>query len=307
MYRGVPSTVPVRVIVDRAGEGTLPVAEELALRQRRGERPAVDRDEGPAATRRGVEGARQDLLAGAALPADHHRDPRRRHRRDPLEVGGEGGEQRRRPGHRLVGAGQVRADPARRAHGEEGLPDLQEVALVERRAVHARAVQQRAVLRAGVVELPAARAPHEPSVDGGHPRIVHPEDAAVAPGLERQPFPAADLHLGDAREGQPRRRRLRIVGAEREEEVQRLGLGALPLVHDRRKRPRPHATVLAQPRPGVEPRGAPAMWRARAACARSSRPRAQPAQRRLAPVDLRGEHVQPRAPATPPATGGRWA
>src|SRR5256886_13194337 len=58
----------------RAGERALLVAEQLRLEQRLGERGAVDRDERAAAPRRArVDGAGDELLAGAALALDEHR------------------------------------------------------------------------------------------------------------------------------------------------------------------------------------------------------------------------------------------
>ncbi len=60
-------------VPDRAGEGALGVAEELALEQRVGERGAVDGDEGSLAPVRGVvDRAGDQLLAGPGLAADQH-------------------------------------------------------------------------------------------------------------------------------------------------------------------------------------------------------------------------------------------
>ena len=54
----------------RAGEGAAPVAEELALEQRVGQRGAVLRDEALVLARaRVVDGARDQVLAGAGLAA----------------------------------------------------------------------------------------------------------------------------------------------------------------------------------------------------------------------------------------------
>ena len=56
-----------------AGEGAALVPEELALEQVRRQRRAVDLDERPVAPRRSlVNGARDQLLADAALAADEH-------------------------------------------------------------------------------------------------------------------------------------------------------------------------------------------------------------------------------------------
>ena len=70
---------------DRAGERALDVAEELGFEQRFGERAAVDRHERPArAVAVLMNGARDQLLAGAALADDQHRRIGRRGVRDLL-------------------------------------------------------------------------------------------------------------------------------------------------------------------------------------------------------------------------------
>src|SRR5262249_35761723 len=59
--------------LERAGEGALLVAEDLALEERLGDRRAVDGHEGPRAPRRAlVDGPRGELLAGAALAQEEH-------------------------------------------------------------------------------------------------------------------------------------------------------------------------------------------------------------------------------------------
>src|SRR6202012_3314360 len=61
------------------GERALVVAEQLALEQLGRDRRAVDRDERPAgALAGGVDRARHQLLAGAALAGDQDRRQRRR-------------------------------------------------------------------------------------------------------------------------------------------------------------------------------------------------------------------------------------
>ena len=86
-----------------AGEAAAFVAEQLAFEQRRRNGAAVDRHEGtvpPAAER--VNGARHDVLAGAALAADQHAGARRRDAADQLEgpphVGRAADEQAEAPG-----------------------------------------------------------------------------------------------------------------------------------------------------------------------------------------------------------------
>ena len=65
---------------DRAGERALLVAEQLGLEHLARQGAAVDRHEGPLGARRAlVDGARHQLLAGAALAEDQHRRVGRRH------------------------------------------------------------------------------------------------------------------------------------------------------------------------------------------------------------------------------------
>ena len=64
---------PSRAARGGAREGAALVAEELALKQRRRQRGQVDRDERRRAARRVVvDGARDELLAGAGLAGDQH-------------------------------------------------------------------------------------------------------------------------------------------------------------------------------------------------------------------------------------------
>ncbi len=57
----------------RAGEGALLVAEQLGLEEGVGDRGEIDRHEGLVASRAlVVDGARHQLLAGAALRGDEH-------------------------------------------------------------------------------------------------------------------------------------------------------------------------------------------------------------------------------------------
>ena len=64
---------PAELLLDRAGERALLVAEQLALEQRLGQRAAVDLDERAVrALAEPVDRARDQLLAGAALAGDEH-------------------------------------------------------------------------------------------------------------------------------------------------------------------------------------------------------------------------------------------
>src|SRR5207245_10801672 len=65
----LPGLPPVR-----SGEGSLFVAEQLRLEKFRRDRRAIDLDEGAIAAPRGrVDGAGDEILADAALPAEQHR------------------------------------------------------------------------------------------------------------------------------------------------------------------------------------------------------------------------------------------
>ncbi len=67
------------VLLGRAGEGALLVAEQDRLHEIVGDRAAIDRDEGLGApVALAVDGARDQLLADAGLALDQHRDVRRR-------------------------------------------------------------------------------------------------------------------------------------------------------------------------------------------------------------------------------------
>src|SRR5262249_5635265 len=96
---------------DRAGEGTLLVAEELRLRERLRQRGGGDGHEGAVATPApGVDGLRDQILARAALPQD---EDRRVARSDALDVARQGLHRRARAD-----------DPAERCRRLDGLPEL---------------------------------------------------------------------------------------------------------------------------------------------------------------------------------------
>src|SRR5262249_12294277 len=84
---------------DGAGEGALLVAEQLALDQAGRQGGAVDLDEGAVlATARRVDGAGDQLLAGARLAGEQHRGVGRRY----AAHGVEDGQQRRAAADDLV-------------------------------------------------------------------------------------------------------------------------------------------------------------------------------------------------------------
>ncbi|EDT38258.1 hypothetical protein BamMEX5DRAFT_5957 [Burkholderia ambifaria MEX-5] len=77
---------PARLAVDRAGERTALVAEQLAFDQCFRKCPAVDSDERPVvALAQRMHEARDQLLAGAALAGDEHRRIARRDELDAFE------------------------------------------------------------------------------------------------------------------------------------------------------------------------------------------------------------------------------
>src|SRR6185436_5637236 len=79
------------LLAGRSREGSLLVAEELALDQRLGQRRAVEGDERSLAARRHrVDDARHQALAGAALAADQDRRAALRHALDGLLELGDG-------------------------------------------------------------------------------------------------------------------------------------------------------------------------------------------------------------------------
>ncbi len=89
------------LLAHRAGEAPLLVAEELRLDQLFGDRRAVDADEWLVAPRRAVvDGARHELLAGAALARDQHRGGSRRRALDRLAQAAHG----RRASHQRLHA-----------------------------------------------------------------------------------------------------------------------------------------------------------------------------------------------------------
>ena len=72
------------LLLGRAGERAFLVAEQLAFQKRLGDGGAVEADERPFAALAGkVDGAGDQLLAGAAFAADQHR---RVGRRDPADL-----------------------------------------------------------------------------------------------------------------------------------------------------------------------------------------------------------------------------
>ena len=106
------------LVRDRAGEGAAHVAEQLGLEQPLGQRAAVDRHERAARARAvAVDGARDQLLAGAGLSGHEHRRVRRARERDLLvdrehAAAAPHQPRQRRPAR---GEGRLRGSPARAA------------------------------------------------------------------------------------------------------------------------------------------------------------------------------------------------
>ena len=120
-----PAAIP-----QRAGEGPLHVAEELALQQVLVERRAGDADERPGrAARAGVDRLGDALLPRPALPQDHHGRVGLRHERDgPVELLHHrvAPDQAARPGQprprRPAARSAARAPPRRRAVKDSSAP-----------------------------------------------------------------------------------------------------------------------------------------------------------------------------------------
>jgi len=177
--------------LDGTGEGAALVAEQLALEQLARDRRRVDGHEGQrAAMARCVQGARDQLLAGAALAGDQHRHVAARHAADGLE-GVEQGRaashqalaRRRAPRHLAAqrahlalecAAAQSLLDQRARLLGSEGLGQI-----IERAALHGfdgvlEGVLRRhdhhgdlAAARLHVVEQVEARGPGHAQVEEG--------------------------------------------------------------------------------------------------------------------------------------------
>ena len=77
---------PAGLVIDRPGERPLDVAEQLALQQALAQGAAVDADVGAVGPRAElVDGAGDQLLAGAGLAHQQHAGPRRGHQpRQPV-------------------------------------------------------------------------------------------------------------------------------------------------------------------------------------------------------------------------------
>jgi hypothetical protein len=217
-------------ILERAGEGAAAVAEELGLDQARRQGAAVDRDVGPRPRRQRVQRPGDDLLAGAGGAAQEHRhvgagDPGQRgvlQRQGPGE-GGEAGGRRRQAADVEIRRAVDGASPV--AEEEEGMAELEDVAILEDRALHRRAVDDGAVLRALVLDRPAAVHPGEPGVARRHPAIGDPQleqvDAARAAAARLGGAGAADGDRVDPIEQVARRRRERGVALQEQEELGR--------------------------------------------------------------------------------------
>ena len=157
-----------------------------------------------------------DLLAGARLAAHQDRQPRprdlRQRRELALEPGGERAQQldaARRP----LGLAQ-RSEGA--AHHQEAAAALDDVAIVEPEPFDALLVDVRAVLRAGVLDHPVVTVGAEACVHLGGPAVRQVQPQAGTGAGHGALGTAADLHLVQAGERQPQRRRGDSLAVERD-------------------------------------------------------------------------------------------
>ena len=216
-----------------AGERAPDVAEQLALEERGGDASAVDGDERAGAAGQGVDGAGQDLLAGARFAEEQHRDgqPRDAIERGVLlgearDEGGEAGRQRGERGAVEVGPAGEAVVPGQRQRGavdEERGPDLEEITIAQRGAGDALSVDEGAVLGALVDDRPAGLAAFEACVDRRDGAAGEPEIEPAAGTVQRSPGGALgaaahddDLQLGEVVAAAPRER---PVAVKHDEEV----------------------------------------------------------------------------------------
>jgi hypothetical protein len=177
-----------------------------------------------------VDRAGQELLAGPGLALDQHRHRRARH----LDQLAERAHQRRREGeqarrrHRQIGRLAVGRERHRRravplAEAEEGVAELEQVAILEHRALVTLAVDGDAVLGAGVLQDPAAHVAHQAGMDLRHARVRHADGEtadSLAVGAGGAPHRGApDHHLVQLGQRVARRRGERPVALEQEVEA----------------------------------------------------------------------------------------
>jgi hypothetical protein len=195
---------------DRAGEGALLVPEELALDELLADRRAVHRDERTlGAGAAGVDGARDQLLAGAGFAENGDRGGRGR---DPLDEIDQQLHRRIGSNQALPGGGSVLAGRGRGLDHHVGLADvdlgvqrhlrLEQPDRAEPGAIGARVVQhQEAASPAGDAQVLA----------GDEPVVQH----QVVPGVlaDRRSLADEAMHGLGPRMAEPDLRRLPAVGA----------------------------------------------------------------------------------------------
>ena len=237
----------------RARERAALGAEQLGFDERLRQRTAVDRDERPAALGQRVQRAGDDLLAGAGLADHHHRHVAGRDacqaRVRLREIAGERRELRRGCRERVgVEIGWAGYRGCEQEH-EEGVAELEEIAVAEHAAPREQPVQDAAVLRARIVEVPRVVLAHEPAVVARHPRIGHAHDERGSAPLRRW-LAAAELDLVEAGEHEPRGRPIGAVAMQRQHELrdrrERGGRGLAPAERDARDR-RCHRCSIGPP------------------------------------------------------------
>jgi len=207
-----------------AREGAAPVTEQLALDQLLGERTAVQRHERARAPGEPVERAGQNLFAGSGLASQEHRHARGGDGRPSRQHLGEARGERPQPARtgRELRGGKSALTGGRRpdAKAEERTPDLEQIAVGERRRLCLGAVEQRAVLGSKVGQAPLATVA-ELGVLPRHPAVVNADDDLAA-SLERGARPAAlEDHAAQASQAIAGRSGARSRAFELEPEVRR--------------------------------------------------------------------------------------
>jgi hypothetical protein len=190
----------------RAGEGAALVAEQRRLGQRRRDRAAVDDHERLlGAGARQVQGLRDQLLAGAGLAVDQHRQIGRRDLREPVEDRAHPGALRHQRAE-LRGHADRDALGPRRLELELGVADAQLGRVQEVDVADPHVAHERAVAAAEIAHPHALLGGDELDVDGAHLAVVdHDRARRVAPehdglgadldplGRRRADLSAADL------------------------------------------------------------------------------------------------------------------
>jgi hypothetical protein len=184
---------------------------------------AVHRDEAARAAGGIVDGARDQLLAGAGWTADLDRCSRLRGGGELLVARGERGRQRRELRQDLRWhAREVGLLAAVVAEHERGVADDERLAVDQRLARDALRADPRAVLRLLIFDDPRRAHPREPRVSARHPRIRerddHGLDAVDRLALDLAALAARDLDAVDTIEAHAGLRRPRCIRDDADEQ-----------------------------------------------------------------------------------------